>query len=70
MLQLNSRPYLADVLALELGEESLETVLIGLDTNGLEDGGDVLSGGRGVATKAEKEVSCEVLHFECCISGV
>lgn len=57
-------PYLVDVLALELIDEGLETVLIGLNANGLEDGLDILGGGGGVATEAEEKVSCEMLHFE------
>jgi hypothetical protein len=56
--------YLVDVLALELRDELVETVAVGLDTNGVEDLLDVGSGGGGVATQAEEEVSCEVLHFE------
>ena len=60
-----SKSYLVDVLALELGDEGLEAVLIGLDTDGLKDGLDVLGGGGGVATEAEEKVSCEVLHFGC-----
>ena len=64
--------HLVDVLALELGEELGETLLLGLDTNRLKDGLDVLSGGRGVAAELEKEVSGQVLHFDGCAakSGV
>lgn len=58
--------HLVDVLALELREELGETLLIGLDADGLEDGLDVLSGGGGVATELEKEVSGQVLHFDGC----
>lgn len=55
--------YGVDVLALELGDEGVETVRVGFNSNGREDGGDV-SGGRGlVATEGEEEVCCEVLHF-------
>lgn len=60
-----SMSYLRDILALELGDESVETVLVGLNANGLEDGDDVSGLGAGVATESEEEVSCEVLHFEC-----
>jgi len=58
------RTYLVDVLALELGEESVEAVAVGLNADGLEDGGDVSGRGRGVAAEAEEEVGCEVLHFD------
>lgn len=56
--------YLTDVLALELGDESVQALVVSLDTDGVEDSLDVGSRGGGVATKAEEEVSCEVLHFE------
>lgn len=55
--------YGVDVLALELGDEGVETLRVGLNSNGREDTGDI-SGGRGlVATEGEEEVCCEVLHF-------
>lgn len=57
-------PYLVDVLALELRQELGQAVIISLNANGAEDRLDVGSGGRGVATEGEEEVSCEVLHFE------
>ena len=47
---------LLDVLALELGKELLETLLIGIDTNRLKDVLDVGGGRGGVAGKAEEEV--------------
>lgn len=59
------RTNLLDVLALELSNELGEALIVGVDTNGREDGLDVLSRGGGVAGKAEQEVSGEVLHFEC-----
>lgn len=58
--------YLGDVLAIELREEGLDALSIGLNADGREDGGDVLGGGRGVATEAKEKVSGEVLHFEFC----
>jgi len=63
-LSWESHPYLVDVLALELRDELLDAVIIGLDTDGREDLLDVLGAGAGVTTEAEEEVSCEVLHFE------
>lgn len=57
--------YLVDVLALKLREELLKALVISLNADRLEDGGDVLSGGAGVAAELEEEVSCQVLHFEC-----
>jgi len=61
--------YLVDVLALKLGKELVETLLVGLNSNGAENGLDVLSGRRGVAGQAEEKVCCEVLHcdFVCLI---
>lgn len=56
--------YLLDVLVLELRQELLETLILSIDADGLEDLLDVLSGGRGVTAKGEEHVSCEVLHFE------
>lgn len=55
--------YLVDVLALELGKELGEALLIGLDTDGRENLLDVRSGRRGVTTKGEEHVGCDVLHF-------
>ena len=61
--------YLVDVLALKFAEKRLETILVRLDTDCAEDLFDVICGWRGVATQAEEEVSCEVLHCVgcCCI---
>ena len=58
------RSYLVDVLALKLGEKGLETVAVGLNADGLEDSGDVLGRGGGVASELEEEVGREVLHFD------
>lgn len=55
---------LLDVLALELADELGEAVLLGVNTDGGQDGLDVL-GLRGVlAAELEEEVCCEVLHLE------
>jgi hypothetical protein len=56
--------YLVDVLALELGEKSVEPLIISVDTDRFENGLDVLGGRRGVTTEGEEKVSCEVLHFD------
>jgi hypothetical protein len=56
--------YLVDVLAIELRQELLEALLISLNADGAEDGLDVISRRAGVATKAQEEVSGEVLHFD------
>ena len=58
------RSYLVNVLALELRDELLEALLIGLDTDGVEDLLDVGGRGRGVAAEAEEQVSRKVLHFD------
>lgn len=63
-ISIESKTYLVDVLARELGEELLETLILGLDADGAEDGLDVLGRGGGVAAEGEEEVGCEVLHFE------
>jgi hypothetical protein len=75
--------YLVDVLALQLRDELLQALVIGLDTDGLKDllwcvckyarscrrfgrtNLDVAGGRRGVSTKAEEKVCCEVLHCVC-----
>lgn len=56
--------YLVDVLALELGDELGEPVLLSLDTNGLEERLDVSGRGGGVATLLEEEVSGDELHLQ------
>lgn len=55
--------YLVDVLALKLLNELVEALVVGLDTDRLENGLDVGGRGRGVASKAEEKVSSEMLHF-------
>jgi hypothetical protein len=62
--------YLLEILALELGDQGGETLIVSLDSDGLEDLLDVLLGGGGVATDGEEEVCCEVLHLECCWRGL
>lgn len=54
---------LVDVLALELLDELVEALRVGLNANGLENGLDIGGGWGGVATDGEEEVCCEVLHF-------
>jgi hypothetical protein len=60
-------PYLVDVLALKLGDQSVQALIVSLDADGLKDGLDISGRGGGVATKAEEEVSCEMLHCERCL---
>lgn len=57
--------YLVDVLAVELGDELVQTIGVGLNTNRFKDLLDVSGLGGLVAAKLEEENSCEVLHFEC-----
>lgn len=59
-----------DILALELGDEGRKALIISLDTDGLEDGLDVLLGRSGLATEGEEEVGCEMLHFDAAEGGV
>jgi hypothetical protein len=58
--------YLLEVLALELSDQGGETLVISLDSDGLENGLDILLRGRGVVAEGQEEVSCEVLHLDCC----
>lgn len=55
--------YLVDILTLELRDQSGEALIIGFNSNRVEDLLDVLRGGRGVTTDGKEEVGCEVLHF-------
>jgi hypothetical protein len=57
--------YLLDVLARELRDELLETVALSVDTDGRENGLDVLSRRLLVSGEVKEEVGSEVLHFEC-----
>jgi hypothetical protein len=56
--------YRVHVLALELRDELGETLLIGLDSNRVEDLLDVRRGGRGVAADLEEEVCSDVTHLQ------
>lgn len=67
------RTHLVDVLALELGDEGVQALVVSLNANGVEDLLDIVGGGGSVATEAEEEVSCEVLHFDgvgCSVDGL
>jgi len=61
--------YLVDVLALQLLQESRNTVVVGLNPDRVEDSTDVLSGRRGVTADGEEKVGCEVLHFDMSVLG-
>jgi hypothetical protein len=56
--------YLLDVLAGKLRDELVEALTLSVNTDGGEDGLDVLGRGRLVASEVEEEVCSEVLHFE------
>ncbi|KAK8915688.1 hypothetical protein VCV18_010385 [Metarhizium anisopliae] len=57
--------YLGDVLALKLGEESLQAVIVGLNTDGRKDVLNVLGRRRVVASEAEEEtLSSTFKHCE------
>lgn len=56
--------YLVDVLALELRQELLKTLGVGLNSNGVEDLLDIVGRRLLGATEGEEEVSSEILHFE------
>ena len=53
-----------DVLALELRDELLEALLVGLNADGAQDLLDVRRGGGGVAADLEEEVRSEMTHLE------
>ena len=55
--------HLADVLALELRDELVEAVVIGLDASDIEELLDVRSRGGGVSTGLEEEVGSNVTHL-------
>lgn len=55
---------LLEVLALELSDELVEALGVGINTDGGEDALDVGGGGRLVAGQGQEEVSGEVLHFD------
>ena len=53
----------SDILALELSDELLEALVVGLDTDGTEDLLDVRRRGASVAANLEEEVCSEVTHL-------
>jgi hypothetical protein len=55
--------YGVDVLVLELREKGGESLIVSLNSDGLEDSLDAGSGWSGAAERDE-EVCCEILHFE------
>jgi hypothetical protein len=57
--------YLLDVLAGKLRDELLKALTLSVNTDGGENGLDVLGRGLLVAGEVKEEVGCEVLHFEC-----
>jgi hypothetical protein len=56
---------LVDVLVLELVDQSLEAVVVGLDSDRGKNLLNVLRRRAGVSGEAEEEVRCEVLHDGC-----
>ena len=56
-----------EVLVIYLLVIYLGATLISLDTDRLEDPLDVRSRRRGIATKAEKKISCKIFHFIGCV---
>ena len=57
-------PYFLDILAFKFRDQLVQTLFVSVDTNGFENTLDVGRRWGGVASKAEEEVSCEVLHLE------
>lgn len=60
-----SPAYLLEILALELRDQGGETLIISLNSDGRENGLDILLRGRGLVADGQEEVSCEVLHLDC-----
>lgn len=56
--------YLVDVLATELREELVETLIVSLDTDSTKNLLDVCGGRRGLATDLEEEVCGDVTHLQ------
>ena len=59
-----------DVLALELRDQSVETLIISFDSDGFENALDVLCRRRGVTAEVEEKVCRKVLHFDCWEGGM
>jgi hypothetical protein len=57
---------LVDILVLELADEGVQALIIGLDTDRLEDGLDIGSRGRLVAAEGKEKVGSDVLHLDSC----
>ena len=51
-------------LATELGDDFVELLLVNVDTDGGDDGGDVIGRGRSVATQNGQKVCSHVTHAE------
>ena len=62
-LLLTGGDQLIDVLALDLLEEGLELGVVDLTVGGLDDGGDLLLGGLGLAGGDGEHVGSDVLHL-------
>lgn len=62
--------YLLQVLALELGNQLVQALVVCINADGLENSFDIFGGRRGVATEPEKEICCEVFHGDCASSCV
>lgn len=56
--------YLSSGLAFHGLDQGRDTRLINLNTNGGQEGLDVLSRGGGVTTSNEKKIGCEMLHCQ------
>lgn len=59
-----SNAYLVDILAFKLRNEFVQAFVVSLNADGFEDAFDVGSRGRGVATKAQKQIRRQMLHRE------
>ena len=62
--RIETKTYSVDILALELGDQLLETVILSLNANGRENLLDISGRRGGVATDLEEEVSSNVTHLE------
>ena len=61
--RIETKTYSVDILALELGDQLLETVILSLNANGRENLLDISGRRGGVATDLEEEVCSEMTHL-------
>ena len=58
------------ILAIEIGDQLVQTVGFGLDAYAVEDFLDIVGAGGGVAGDSKKQVGCEMLHCGYLVSAL